>query len=61
MSKTVIQLEFLKVEEGEDVLLTIPEDSTAEDVAYAIRNFLHENPGTVLTEVYIDHEFKRED
>ena len=61
MSKTIIQLEFLKVEEGKDVLLTIPEDSTAEDVAYAIRNFLHENPGTVLTEAYIDHEFRRED
>ena len=61
MSKTVIRLEFLKVGDGEDVLLTIPEDSTAEDVAYAIRNFLHENPDTVLTEVYIDHEFRRED
>ncbi len=60
MSKTIIQLEFLKVEDGKDVLLTIPEDSTAEDVAYAIRNFLHENPGTVLTEAYIDHEFRKE-
>lgn len=61
MSKTIIQLEFLKVEEGEDVLLTIPEDSAAEDVAYVIRSFLHENPGTVLTDAYIDHEFRRED
>ena len=59
MSNTAIQLEFLKVEEGDTVLLTIPEDSTAEDVAYIIRDYLHENPGTVLTEVYIDHSFHR--
>lgn len=61
MSKTVIQLEFLKVEEGETVLLTIPEDSTAEYVAYILRVYLHNHPGTVLTDVYIDHEFKKED
>lgn len=58
--KTIIQLEFLKVEEGEEVLLTIPEDSTAEDMAYAIRDYIHNNRGTVLSEVYIDHEFTRE-
>ena len=61
ISNTVIQLEFLKVEEGEDVLLTIPADVTREEFARIIRDYLHENPGTVLTEVYIDHEFRRED
>ena len=61
ISKTVIQLSFLKVESGEEHIVTVPEDSTAEDLARIIRNTLHLNPGTVLTEVYIDHEFKKED
>lgn len=58
MSKTIIQLEFLKVEEGENYLVTVPEDSNAEDLASIIRNELHQD-GIVLTEVYIDHEFRR--
>ena len=58
MSKTIIQLEFLKVEEGTVYLVTVPEDSTAEDVAYIIRNELHKG-GIVLTESYIDHELRR--
>lgn len=60
MNKTVIQLEFLKVEEGTTTLLTVPAECTVGDMAYALRNYLHRNPGTVLTEVYIDHEFRKE-
>lgn len=58
MSNTVIQLEFLRVDEGEDFLVTVPEDSTAEDLAYIIRNTLHEG-GIILTNVYIDHILRR--
>lgn len=57
MSKTIIQLEFLKVEEGENYLVTVPEDSTAEDLALIIRSNLHQD-GVVMTDCYIDHEFK---
>ena len=60
ISKTVIQISFLNVEEGEDTLVTVPEDSSAEDMAYIIRDFLHQNAGHVLTEVFIDHEFRKE-
>ena len=60
MSNTVIQLEFLKVEEGKTVLLNVPEDCTAVDVADYIRQMLHMNKGMVLTDVYIDHVFKRD-
>lgn len=61
MSREVIQLEFLKVEEGTTELMTVPAECTVEDMAYALRNYLHQNRGTVLTEVYIDHEFEKED
>lgn len=60
IGKTVIQLEFLKVKEGSTYLVTIPEDTTAQDIAYIIRAQLH-NDGIVMTECYIDHEFRRED
>lgn len=59
MSNTVIQLQFLEVEAGEDYLVTIPEDSTAEDMALVIRNELHKG-GIILTQCYIDHMFRRE-
>jgi hypothetical protein len=59
ISKTVIQLEFLKVEENDHVLVTVPADSDAEDLAHIIRDYLHQNRGAVLTEVYIDHEFQK--
>lgn len=57
VSNTVIQLEFLMVEEGETYLVTVPEDSTAEDMALIIRSNLHQG-GVVMTECYVDHEFK---
>ena len=59
ISNTVIQLEFLKVKEGTETLVTVPEDSTAEDLARIIRDTLRINPGTVLTNTYIDHSFHR--
>ena len=59
ISKTIIQLEFLNVEEGDTILVTVPADSDAEDLAHIIRNYLHQNRGTTLTEVYIDHEFQK--
>ena len=61
IGKTVIQLSFLNAVEGKDTLVTVPEDSSAEDMAYIIRDFLHQHSGHVLTEVYIDHEFKKGD
>lgn len=60
ISNTVIQLEFLNVETGDQSLITIPEDSNAEDLAHIIRDELHAG-GVILTEIYIDHEFKKED
>lgn len=57
VSNTVIQLEFLKIEEGETYLVTVPEDSDAEDIALIIRANLHQG-GIVMNEIYIDHEFK---
>lgn len=60
MSKTVIQLEFLKVNEGTTYLLTVPEEATAYDLAYIIRYELHKD-GVVMTDCHIDHEFRRED
>lgn len=56
VSNTVIQLEFLMVEEGETYLVTVPEDSTAEDVALIVRANLRQG-GVVMTECYIDHQF----
>lgn len=55
--KTIIELEFLKVEEGETYIVKVPEDNDTEDMAYIIRSELHKG-GVVLTECYIDHEFK---
>ena len=56
VSNTVIQLEFLMVDEGETYLVTVPEDSTAEDLALIIRSNLHQG-GVILTECYVDHQF----
>lgn len=56
---TVIELEFLKVEEGQEYILPVPEDSSAEDLAYLIRSELHQG-GIILSNVYIDHEFREE-
>lgn len=58
--KTVIQLEFLKVKEGEEFLITLPEDCDCEEFARIIRANLR-NDGVVLTNAYIDHEFVRKD
>lgn len=58
ISTTLIQLEFLKVEEGETYLVTIPTDSTAEDLAMTIRSELHKG-GVTMTECYIDHLFEQ--
>lgn len=60
MSRTVIQLEFLKVEEGTNYTVPVQENSSASDIATIIRNELHKG-GIVMTEVYIDHIFGRED
>ena len=54
---TVIQLEVLNVEAGETTLVTVPAECDREEFARIIRNKLHEG-GFVLTECYIDHEFK---
>lgn len=59
ITDTVIQLEFLKVEEGETTLVTIPAECDRDEFARIIRNYLHDD-GVVLTECYIDHEFRRE-
>ena len=56
VTNTVVQLEFLRVEEGDTYLITVPEDSTANDLALIIRSELHQG-GIVMTECYIDHQF----
>lgn len=56
---TVIQLEFLGPD-GKEFLVTVPTDYDAEDLARVIRSHLHKL-GVVLNDVYIDHEFKKED
>lgn len=60
IANTVIQLEFLKVEEGKTNLVTIPAECDREEFARIIRDYLHDGR-TVLTDCYIDHEFIRED
>lgn len=55
---TIIQLEFLNIEEGKEILLTVPDNSS---VAYTIRNFLHQHTGHVLTDIHIDHEFRKDE
>ena len=60
VTKTIVQLQFIRVDEGDEYLITMPEDSTALDLAYIIRTELHQG-GVILSEVYIDHEFKKED
>ena len=55
IANTVIQLEFLKVEEGETTLVTIPAECDREEFARIIRQYLHAG-GVVLTDCYIDHE-----
>ena len=57
--RTVIQLEFLKVESGEEYTITIPEGWDTEEMAYAIRSELHKD-GTIMTDVYIDHIISKE-
>lgn len=54
---TAIQLEFLKVEEGETFLVTIPCECDREEFARIIREYLRDGK-TVMTNTYIDHEFK---
>ena len=56
---TVIQLEFLKVEEGQTFLVTIPAECDREEFARVLRYFLHQD-GIVLTDTHIDHEFRKE-
>ena len=57
--KTAIQIEFLEVDPGREYIVDVPEESTAEDLAYIIRNELHKG-GTVMTNIYIDHIISRE-
>lgn len=57
VTDTVIQLEFLNVEAGDTTLLTIPSECDREEFARIIRDKLHDG-GVVLTDCYIDHEFK---
>ena len=59
ITSTVIQLEFLNVEAGDTTLVTIPTECDREEFAHIIRNYLH-GGGVVLTECYIDHEFRKE-
>lgn len=56
IANTVIQLEFLKVEEGKTNLVTIPAECDREEFARIIRQYLHAG-SVVLTDCYIDHEF----
>lgn len=56
ITNTVIQLEFLKVDEGETSLVTIPAECDREEFARIIRQYLHAG-SVVLTDCYIDHEF----
>lgn len=58
ITSTVIQLEFLKVEEGKEFLVTIPAECDREEFAHIIRNYLHDGR-TVLTECHIDHGFNQ--
>lgn len=60
VTKTIVQLQFIRVDEGDEYLITMPEDSTALDLAYIIRAELHQG-GVVMTDCHIDHEFRRED
>ena len=57
--KTVIELEFLEVDPGTDYIVRVPEESSAEDLAYIIRSELHKE-GVIMTNVYIDHIIERE-
>ena len=58
ITDTVIQLEFLKVDEGETTLVTIPAECDREEFARIIRHYLHDGR-TVLTDCHIDHEFRQ--
>jgi hypothetical protein len=58
--KTIIQVEFLKIEQGETYIVNVPATDTAEDLAYTIRNELHKG-GIVLVNIYIDHVFSIEE
>lgn len=57
--RTAIQIEFLEVDPGRDYIVDVPEGSTAEDLAYIIRNELHKD-GIIMTNIYIDHIISKE-
>ena len=53
-----IQLEFFSKKSNDYILVNVPEDSTAEDLAHIIRDRMHTYRDT-LSEVYIDHIVRR--